>query len=226
MPDRSDPAAPTVRTAGAAVHPAILLLHGLGSRSGTWSAQVPALDADWYVIAPDLPGHGGAAAASAPGAYTPEALATAVLAILDAWGIERAHVVGHAFGGVVAMAIALLAPERLAALVLEDSSPEGLPAAVRGRLRHTLAEAAGAGVGSEPAPWPPAAGNAPGRGIPGAAVLSAIEFRGYVERLEEITAPTLVVVGESDTAFNQRGAELLHGLIPFSRLVGAILGRR
>ncbi|GAB3032208.1 alpha/beta hydrolase [Nocardioides flavus (ex Wang et al. 2016)] len=81
----------------------MLLLHGLGATGGVWHADDG--------VAPDLPGHG---AAPWHDAYSFDAMAEAVLPLL---GDEPATVVGHSMGGVVALALAAKAPDRVRRVV-------------------------------------------------------------------------------------------------------------
>lgn len=83
----------------------MLLLHGLGATGGVWR--------DWDGVAPDLPGHG---AAPWDDTYSFTRHAEAVLPLLDGSG-EPVTVVGHSMGGVVALAVAALAPERVRRVV-------------------------------------------------------------------------------------------------------------
>jgi pimeloyl-ACP methyl ester carboxylesterase len=94
----------------------VVFVHGALNDHSVWT-----LLARWYahhghaVLAPDLPGHGrsvGAPLASV------EALADWLLALLDAAGVVRAHLVGHSMGSLIALEAAARAPERVAALVL------------------------------------------------------------------------------------------------------------
>lgn len=79
--------------------PVVLLLHGLGATSDVWRGVVEAL-ADRAWVAPDLPGHGGS---SPLPHYTFPAVAEAVADLVDPAGTV---VVGHSFGGVVALHLA------------------------------------------------------------------------------------------------------------------------
>ena len=81
----------------------MLLLHGLGATGGVWRG--------WDGLAPDLPGHGGA---PWDPPYTFARHAEAVLPLL---GDEPVTVVGHSMGGVVALALAALAPDRVRRVV-------------------------------------------------------------------------------------------------------------
>ncbi len=85
----------------------MLLLHGLGATGGVWRGFLEAVDA----VAPDLPGHG---AAPWEASYTFERLAEAVRPLL---GAAPVTVVGHSMGGVVALALAAMAPDRVRQVV-------------------------------------------------------------------------------------------------------------
>lgn len=76
-----------------------LLLHGLGATGGVWDGVAAALGGD--VVAPDLPGHGGAG--TLPAAYTFAGVAEAVADLVDPAGTV---LLGHSFGGVVALHLA------------------------------------------------------------------------------------------------------------------------
>jgi pimeloyl-ACP methyl ester carboxylesterase len=99
---------------------AIVLIHaGIADRR-MWAEHLEPLAAAGYrVIAVDLPGFG-----DAPPSTTPPWLA--VLATLDAAGVERAVLIGNSFGGGVALRAAVVAPERVSALVLVSALAPGL----------------------------------------------------------------------------------------------------
>jgi pimeloyl-ACP methyl ester carboxylesterase len=96
--------------------PAILLIHGICDSSRTWQDLIPTLAADHTVIAPDLLGHG---ASDKPRAdYSVAAYANAMRDLLSVLDVDRVTVVGHSFGGGVAMQFAYQFPERCERLVL------------------------------------------------------------------------------------------------------------
>jgi pimeloyl-ACP methyl ester carboxylesterase len=96
--------------------PAILLIHGICDSSATWQGILPALAEDHMVIAPDLLGHG---ASDKPRAdYSVAAYANAMRDLLSVLDVDRVTVVGHSFGGGVAMQFAYQFPERCERLVL------------------------------------------------------------------------------------------------------------
>ena len=103
----------------------ILFLHGVGSDRSVWQPQLDAFGKDRPAIAIDYPGYGDSAPRPGVGR---DGFATAAVEILDALGVERAHVCGLSLGGVVAIALHAIAPERCASLILADTfavHPEG-----------------------------------------------------------------------------------------------------
>ncbi len=98
--------------------PAVVLLHGFPDSGRLWRNQVPALvQAGFKVIVPDMRGYGGSDQPAEVEAYRMDVLVGDVLAVLDAAGAERAHVVGHDWGAAVAWAAALIAADRVDHLV-------------------------------------------------------------------------------------------------------------
>ena len=97
--------------------PAVLLLHGFPDSRHLWRHQVPALaGAGFRALAPDLRGFGDAPKPAGVPAYALERVIDDLIGILDALGVERAHVVGHDWGAVVAWLLASTRPERVASL--------------------------------------------------------------------------------------------------------------
>lgn len=112
------PARVHVRDAGAG--PAVVLLHGgWGYRAYPFDAAFAALAGTHRVVAPDRVGYGRSDPLPALERGFHQRMARETLAVLDALGIERAAFWGHSDGAVVAAWIALLAPARTRALVLE-----------------------------------------------------------------------------------------------------------
>lgn len=108
--------------------PTLLCLHGGAPGAfgwGNFGRSLPWLADHFRTIIVDLPGYGGSAPRSLEGGrYT--ALADVFAAFLDTLGIDRAHVMGMATGGAVAMMLAVNHPQRVARLVLV-STAGGLP---------------------------------------------------------------------------------------------------
>ena len=103
---------------GPADAPVVLLAHGFGASLFTWRAQRRALlAAGFRVIATDQLGAGASERATGP-VYTTQLQAALLLGVLDSLGVEAAAVLGHSYGGRVAMQLALDAPARVRALAL------------------------------------------------------------------------------------------------------------
>ncbi len=91
----------------------VILLHGGLGHSGNWGYQVPALVAGGYrAVVIDSRGHGRSTRDGRP--YKYELMASDVLAVMDALGIERAGLVGWSDGAVIAVMVAQQAPARVA----------------------------------------------------------------------------------------------------------------
>jgi pimeloyl-ACP methyl ester carboxylesterase len=96
----------------------VILLHGFPDTSDLWRNQVPALvDHGFRAIVPDMRGRGRSSKPPAVADYRLSTIVRDVTGILDALGIERAHVVGHDWSAGVAWLLAALAPERVERLV-------------------------------------------------------------------------------------------------------------
>jgi pimeloyl-ACP methyl ester carboxylesterase len=97
----------------------VVLLHGFPQTSTCWTAVEPALHAGGLrTLAPDQRGYSPAARPPGRRSYQVGALAADILALLDAAGLESAHIVGHDWGGAVAWALAGLHPERVRSLTV------------------------------------------------------------------------------------------------------------
>ena len=95
----------------------VILAHGFPELAYSWRHQIPVLAAAGYhVIAPDQRGYGGSSRPVAIESYDITALTGDLVALMDAVGAERAAVVGHDWGAVVAWSTTLLHPARVAAV--------------------------------------------------------------------------------------------------------------
>ncbi|HSS52892.1 MAG TPA: alpha/beta fold hydrolase [Thermoanaerobaculia bacterium] len=112
----------------------VVLLHGFGASSYSWRKVIPALSASHRVVAIDLNGFGYTERPRDPAAYTREGQATLVLGVMDALGIDRAHVAGHSYGGGLSLFLATIHPERFRTLILVDSSAPTYPDDRRSRI--------------------------------------------------------------------------------------------
>ncbi len=102
----------------------LLLIHGLFGSAANWQGIARRLGDGRRILLPDLRNHGGSphdARMDYP------AMAADLAGLLDDFGIERAHLVGHSMGGKAAMWLALTAPDRVASLVVADIAPVPYP---------------------------------------------------------------------------------------------------
>jgi len=215
----------------------VLLIMGLGLSGGAWWRTVPVLARTLRVLTFDNRGVGRSRAFSH--AYTTEAMADDAATVLDAAGVERAHVYGISLGGMVAQSLALRHPQRVRSLVLGATSPGG-PRAVRPdpevtaffrrRLRMEPEEAAWESVPINYGPRcreehferieediaqrlaHPFSGNAY------RAQLFAAAWHNSLGALARIAVPTLVVHGRLDRVIPVANAELIADRIPGAQL--------
>lgn len=219
----------------------VILLHGIGGGRVIWSGSVAALAAAGFdAIAVDLPGYGDSRGVEAGGMSV---MAAAVLATMDRLDLPQAALVGHSMGGMVALEIAAIAPQRVAALVLACTSPAfGRPEGdwqarfVAARL-EPLDEGLGM-AGLAAALVPPMLG--PAADAAGAAlatrVMAAVPEATYRRVLAAIVAfdrraalpaigvPTLCLAGEADRTAPPQVLRGMAGRIPgarFTLLAGA-----
>jgi 3-oxoadipate enol-lactonase len=114
---------------------AVLMLHGLGGTSNTWAALMPAI-ARFRCIRPDLPGSGRSDRIE--GALSLDRFVAASLRALAAAGVEKAHVVAHSMGTIVAQHLAALHPTVVRSLALFGpllAPPEPARASIRARAQ-------------------------------------------------------------------------------------------
>lgn len=101
--------------------PAILLGHSLLCSTRMWDGVAPELEKTHTVINIDARGH---ATSTAPGPFTLDDLAHDWLAIMDNEGLQSAVLCGLSMGGMTSMRAALIAPERVKAMILMDTSAD------------------------------------------------------------------------------------------------------
>jgi len=94
--------------------PWVIFLHGAGNCHLTWTQQVRAFAYNGYnVLAPDMPGHDLSEGAPILGI---QSQAKWLIKVLDALEIEKAHLVGHSQGGIIALEVAGLAPSKISSV--------------------------------------------------------------------------------------------------------------
>ena len=120
------------RELGSPGAPVLVLIHGLGSSGRSWEKVAPLLAARFRVIVPDLPGFGGTGG-------PPETIEGMARSVLELVGDEPFAAVGHSMGGLVATALAELAPDRVTRVVLVNAPPSyESRTAARGRAERIL----------------------------------------------------------------------------------------
>ncbi len=116
--------------------PGLLLLHGFTGNQSTWEPFLHAW-AEFKTIRVDIIGHGRSDAPADPARYSMAHAVADLIALLDELAVERTAVLGYSLGGRVALHLALAAPKRLSALVVESASPGIEDAAAREARRKS-----------------------------------------------------------------------------------------
>jgi 3-oxoadipate enol-lactonase len=216
--------------------PPLLLIMGLGASLETWVAQRQAFAAHHRVIAFDNRGAGRSA--SPPPPWTVPAMAADAVGLLDALGIERAHVLGVSMGGMIAQELAIRHPARVARLVIAMSfaRPEPLRRAFllhRRWARLQGADAAGESLATLPWLLSSAILRDAERLQPLLALVGAMPFmsaEAYAhqvdaiveyttrDRLHLVRAPTLVLGAAEDVLTPLSLSEEIAAAIPNARL--------
>jgi pimeloyl-ACP methyl ester carboxylesterase len=104
--------------------PPLLCIPGLTRNCRDFEPVAEAYAGEWRVIAIDLRGRGQSDYARDPASYMPLQYVADVTALLEQAGLERVVAIGTSLGGIVTMLLAMTAPERIAAAVLNDIGPE------------------------------------------------------------------------------------------------------
>ncbi|WP_217164926.1 alpha/beta fold hydrolase [Streptomyces sp. AC512_CC834] len=162
-----------------------------------------------------------------PVPYTLGVLADDLVALLDALGLQRAHLLGTSFGGAVAQHVALRHPERVASLVLVATTPSfAMGSEAIDELLHMSHEERQNAVGDffftpegqaeqRARPARTLTARTPEQGVRRHDVARQHEVR---DRLGEIAAPTLIVHGTEDRLAPYAGAVLMERRIPNAEL--------
>jgi 3-oxoadipate enol-lactonase len=216
---------------GPAGAPALVLSNSLGSTLDVWDRQMPALTPHLRVIRYDLRGHGESPVPPAP--YDIADLGADVLTLLDALGVDRAHVGGVSIGGQIGMWLAANAPDRVDRLVLCCTSPRfEPPEAWAARAATVLAEGTAAVADAVVARWftPTFAAGFPEivhqmrdmiAGTPPegyAACCGVVERTDLRPSLTSIEAATLVIAGADDPAAPPVQSAGIASAVPRARL--------
>jgi pimeloyl-ACP methyl ester carboxylesterase len=134
--------------------PPLVLLHGVSMSAAAWAPLLPALSG-WRALAVDLPGHGLSDPASYRTGHVRQRARELIDDVFDALGLDRAPVVGHSLGGMLALWYAAAGTDRIARLVAMGEPAVALPG-VRVRMPLSLLTVRGLGfaVLRSPSPRP------------------------------------------------------------------------
>lgn len=215
--------------------PAVVLVMGLGYPAAMWWRQVPALAERYRVILLDNRGAGRTGdVVGAP--YSVPTMAADVVAVLEAAGERRAHLVGISMGGMIAQEVALTRPDVVASVVLLATHPGAAHATFRpevvtllqSRVGWTPREAAEAAVPFNYADTTPRSAMEEDWAV---RLPLATSVAGYVaqtmgtmawtslDRLPELVPPALVIHGADDALIPVENGRLVADSLPSASLV-------
>ena len=220
------------RAAGDPAAPALVLLHGVGSGSASWAAQLADLSPYYHVIAWDAPGYGGSEPLREASPRAAD-YAAALGEFVTALGLGRFHLLGHSLGAVMAAAFCRGAEKaRVLRLILAS------PAAGYGRAEEALRKAKIDGRLADMARLGPdglAAARAPAllsarasaaavervcaaiRGLHPEGYAQAVRMLGQADILADvaaIAAPALVLCGSADGVTPEAGCRRIADALP------------
>jgi pimeloyl-ACP methyl ester carboxylesterase len=205
--------------------PPLILLEGMGGDIPGWRRNIPVLARELRVIAYDFRGNGNSDEPSGP--VTMATFVDDTLALLDSLELDRAHVYGQSFGGMVAQELALARPERVYTLIL-GCTHAGPRHVVRGK-RSTVPK--GEPWRSMYAPGFPdrdpehvaedlrIGAAQPAHPEGGRRQWEAMQDFDSFDRLPSMRVPTLILHGTEDQAIGVGNAKLLAERIPGAELV-------
>jgi pimeloyl-ACP methyl ester carboxylesterase len=217
---------------------AFVLVHGFTGSRDDFREHVPELARLGRTLALDQRGHGGTTNSGRSEDYTLDGLVADLAAAFEALGLARADLLGHSLGGMVALRFTLAHPERVASLVLMDTSARPLALPIPESARDALAQlvreqgvAALLPVMRQRSQLPPAQRRTVDEmgaehywervqrkleamdPVAWAALLRVLGDHPHaVDRLGEIQCPTLVMVGAEDAPFLAAADELERGI--------------
>ncbi len=225
---------------------ALVLVHGFTGSRRDFAPRMSALARLGRTVAVDLRGHGGSTRTGEGASYTLDAIAEDLVGFLETAGLVGCDLLGHSMGGMAVLRAALTAPGHVGSLILMDTAA-GPPALPAGMFELAKQVVASAGLEKlvelmrARGPDDPSRSEADRRleakwgdaywtewRVPNFRAMDPVAYGAFgdeifaqaplVHRLAEISAPTLVLVGEADTGFLAAAEELASG-IPDARRI-------
>lgn len=208
--------------------PVIIFLHGATDSSHSWSSTTPYLDSQYHIYALDQRGHGDSDKPAY--GYTVPQMAEDVIAFMNREKVNKAVIVGHSMGSLIAHQVAAVYPERVNKLVLIGSAPTASGNAV---LRDLWATTIGTSTFQDPIdpafieawqtgpnPVDPAffskvlseTAKVPARVWKN--IFRLLETDNHAYFLKDITAPVMIIWGTQDAIFSQADQDALIAALP------------
>jgi flavin reductase (DIM6/NTAB) family NADH-FMN oxidoreductase RutF/pimeloyl-ACP methyl ester carboxylesterase len=214
--------------------PTVVLVHGVGMRASIWEPQIAELATTYDVISFDMLGHGGSSRPPADARLSD--FSGQLLALLDALGVQRAFVIGHSMGALVALDFALSHAARISGVVAmnavfcrsadQRAAVEGRLAALEGSVGQPSWDQTIARWFGDPVPsgWSAAAAHV-------RSLLQDVDPVGYErtyrvfatsdeahrDRLADLDAPALFLTGENDANSSPQMSNAMADLAPQGR---------
>lgn len=211
--------------------PPVLFSNSLGTTCELWNPQLEGLSSTFRIIRYDTRGHGSSDVPDGP--YTIDVLGRDAIAVLDAAGVEQAHICGLSLGGLTAMWLGVHRPDRVRSVTLVSTAAR-IATAMMWEERIVQVQTSGVGPLADAAMgrWfsqsfrdshpgvvatyhrmlseTPAAGYA--------ACCAAIRDADLRSAIARISVPTLIIAGHHDPVTPPADAEAMHERIPDSRV--------
>ncbi len=209
----------------------ILFHHGVAMDRQMWRDWLPSLVNTHRVVLFDMYGCGESAADGPDKDWSPEARVRDILALADAVGAERFHLVGESYGGTVALLAGLTAPERLLTLTAVTTAHVGSSIASVDWWERQIDEVGMAGWAAEMMPhrFRPGGITAPmaewylnrqatttGESV--IRILRELQNLDLKEKVAELDLPVLLLHGDSSPFVSASLVADLHGRLPNARL--------
>ena len=188
--------------------PALVLLHGNGENLHIFDSQIQYFSQYYKVIAVDTRGHGQSTRGTAQfNFYT---FATDLIAVLDAFKIAKAHIVGFSDGAITALHMALIAPKRIESMILlgANYNYKGLKFISRCQILLeyfylSVASLFSAKIRERKEIWG----------------LMALQPNLTIEEISSITVPTLIITGENDMVSQRQNDQINDAIAGSRRLI-------